>query len=320
MLELAVFSAMLISLGAMASSRFVVAACVIVAGCGLERDWAAWQAVPMTEPSDDSSSSSSSDAPQTGTSTSGIDSSGAGSTQTTGDASTSGGISGEASSAGETTSEATTASTTSTGDVPVCGDGIVDAPDEECDDANLDETDRCASTCKTIRLIFVTSVRLKGNINGLVNADANCKSLAAKAMMADPTSRITNASNFKALLATSTQTVFDRHFPGAGPYQLVNGLRVSDSFTQLFSEPHHNPINVDERSMTQSTGVWTGTTADGQSFPGVNFWNDWTTLQGSASWGDTDYVNGWWLYIDIALGNPTIDCSDNFALYCVEQE
>jgi len=298
----------------MASSWFVVAACVIFAGCGLERDWAAWQAVPMTEPSDDSSSGSSSDATQTGTSTSGIDSSSAGSTQTTDDASTSG-VSGEASSAGETT----TASTTSTGDVSVCGDGIVDAPDEECDDANLDETDRCTSTCKTIRLIFVTSVRLKGNINGLVNADANCKSLAAKQMMADPTSRITNPSNFKALLATSTQTAFDRHFPGAGPYQLVNGLRVSDSFAQLFSEPHQNPINVDERSMTQSTGVWTGTTADGQSFPGVNFCNDWTTLQGSATFGHTDFIDGWWLFFDV-LGNPTIDCSDNFALYCLEQE
>ena len=204
------------------------------------------------------------------------------------------------------------ATTRPTGAAGWCGDGIVD-PSEDCDDANADETDRCTSTCKTIRLIFVTSVRLQGNINGLVNADANCKSLAFKAMMADPTSRITNASNFKALLATSTQTVFDRHFPGQGPYQLVNGLRVSDSFAQLFSEPHDNPVNVDERSMTQSTGVWTGLAADGQSFPDIDFCKNWTTTLGTTSYGDTDFVAG-------AIDNPTTDCFSEFALYCLEQE
>ena len=300
----------------MASSWRVVVVCLLAAGCGLERDWAAWEALPMTEPGG-SSSGSSSDGASTGTTSS--DSGGGGSTQSTGDISTSGEVSGEASSAGEAGSDAaTTADTTSMGEVPVCGDGVV-GPSEDCDDANADETDRCTSTCKTIRLIFVTSVRLQGNINGLVNADANCKSLAFKAMMADPGSRITNASNFKALLATSTQTVFDRHFPGQGPYQLVNGLRVSDSFAQLFSEPHYNPVNVDERSMTQSTGVWTGLTADGQSFPGVNYCNDWTTTLGTSSFGDTDFVDGWWLYIDV-IGNPTIDCGDEFAIYCLEQE
>jgi cysteine-rich repeat protein len=34
------------------------------------------------------------------------------------------------------------------GDAPVCGDGNVD-PGEECDDANLDDTDACTSTCIT---------------------------------------------------------------------------------------------------------------------------------------------------------------------------
>ena len=161
----------------MASAWRVVVVCLIATGCGLERDWAAWEALPMTEPSDDSSSSSSSD----GTGTTSSDSSGAGSTQNTGDVSTSGGVSGEASSADEADSgDATTAKTTSTGEVPVCGDGVVEPP-EDCDDGNADETDRCTSTCQTIRLIFVTSVRLQGNINGLVNADANCKSLASKA-------------------------------------------------------------------------------------------------------------------------------------------
>jgi len=28
-----------------------------------------------------------------------------------------------------------------------CGDGVVDAPEEDCDDANTDETDACLDTC-----------------------------------------------------------------------------------------------------------------------------------------------------------------------------
>jgi len=296
----------------------VFAICVLASSCGLERDYEAFLAASQSASGDNSSagSSTSSTGPQTDTGT-------AGSSGDTGAGSTA--VASADTSAGETSSASTDApgdtssESSSTGAPGFCGDGLLD-PSEECDDGNLDETDRCTSTCEIIRLIFVTSVEIQGKIGGLVNADATCKSLAAKAMIANPGSRITNPSNFKALLATSTQTVFDRHFPGAGPYQLVNGLRVSDSFAQLFSEPHFNPINVDERSMSQSTGVWTGTTADGQSFPGIDFCNDWTSTLGTSSWGDTDYVNGYWLYIDIALGNPTIDCGDEFALYCLEQE
>ncbi len=300
----------------MASSWRVVVVCLIATGCGLERDYEAFLAASHSASGDSSTTSSSSAVPQTDTSAvSSSSDTGAGSSE----------VASVSTSAGETSSESTDASgesssgSSSTGAAGSCGDGIVDAQ-EECDDGNADETDRCTSTCKTIRLIFVTSVRLQGNINGLVNADANCKSLAAKEMLANPGTRITNASNFKALLATSTQTIFDRHFPGQGPYQLVNGLRVSDSFAQLFSEPHHNPINVDERSMTQSTGVWTGLAADGQSFPGVNYCNDWTTTQGSTSYGDTDFVDGWWLFVAGAIDNPTTDCFSEFALYCLEQE
>ena len=302
----------------MASSWRVVVVYMLAAGCGLERDYEAFLAASQSASGDNSSgdsSSSSSAGPQTDTGTTGPGSdTGSGSSE----------VASASTSAGETSSESTDAAgesssgSSSTGTAGWCGDGIVDAPQEDCDDGNADETDRCTSTCKTIRLIFVTSVRLQGNINGLVNADANCKSLAFKAMMADPTSRITNASNFKALLATSTQTVFDRHFPGQGPYQLVNGLRVSDSFAQLFSEPHYNPVNVDERSMTQSTGVWTGLAADGQSFPDIDFCKNWTTTLGTTTWGYTDFVDGW-LFFDV-LGNPTIDCGDEFALYCLEQE
>ncbi|HEY0139186.1 MAG TPA: DUF4215 domain-containing protein [Nannocystis sp.] len=211
-------------------------------------------------------------------------------------------------------------SSSSTGAGPVCGDGIVDAL-EECDDGNLDETDRCTSSCEKIRLVFITSLIFQGNINGLGGADAYCKSSASKAMKEDPTSsRITDPGNFKALLPISTQTVFERHFHGKGPYQLVNGLRVSDSFETLFSEPHHNPINVDERSQSQHALVWTGMDVDGTSYPGTDFCQNWTSTKGSSTWGDADSVDGWWLFVDVAVDNPSTDCGGGFALYCLEQE
>jgi cysteine-rich repeat protein len=30
---------------------------------------------------------------------------------------------------------------------PLCGNGVVDAPEEQCDDANFDETDDCLNSC-----------------------------------------------------------------------------------------------------------------------------------------------------------------------------
>ena len=33
-------------------------------------------------------------------------------------------------------------------DLPVCGDGVVEAPQEECDDGNTDDGDGCTAACK----------------------------------------------------------------------------------------------------------------------------------------------------------------------------
>ncbi len=292
---------------------------MMLSGCGLERDWAAFQAAFE---SDASSSTGDTSQTSTGTDTSGtdMDSDGsAGSTGSTGGENSAGEAPGTVE--GGSGDDDATASSSSGGSTAFCGDGVVNQPGiEECDDGNFDEADRCAHTCQKIRLIFVTSLVFQGNINGLQSADAYCKSLALKAMMADPSSPITDPGNFKALLATSKEKGYTRHFPGKGPYHLVNGLRVSDSFDALFTEPHQNFIDVDERSMTHSNGVWTGMAADGESYPGINFCNDWTTTgqDGSSTHGYSD-IAGMWLFAPV-VGNPTTDCGDQFAIYCLEQE
>ena len=214
------------------------------------------------------------------------------------------------------TGEATTADR-----APFCGDGIVNQEHEECDDGSPSADGPCSPLCQRERIIFVLSLLLNGKLSGLQGADAYCKSQASKAKKADPSSPIKDANNFKALLPSSTETIFERHFPGEGRYRLINGLTVSDSFHQLFSEPLQQAITVTEFGETHVTPVWTASTADGQPYPGVNFCGDWSGVKGSASWGMSESTDAEWIEVsDKVVSQPTTDCASERALYCVEQQ
>lgn len=212
------------------------------------------------------------------------------------------------------TSDAPDTSGTS-GPTPFCGDGILNGPDEECDDGNADPDDWCVG-CYRGRLVFATSVRLSGEtVNGFMGADAYCKAYANMAKQADPDSRITDPGKFKAFLSDSRTDAIDRHFPGKGPYFLVNGLRVSRSFAAMFTEPLENTINVDENSETQNGNVWTGTGVDGKRRPGIDFCGDWHDVWGTASYGFNGALDTGW--IDF---NVDTDCLSERPIYCFEQE
>ena len=124
------------------------------------------------------------------------------------------------------------------------------------------------------------------------------------AMKVDPSSPIKDPNNFKALLSTSKETVFERHFRGDGPYRLVNGLTVSDSFNALFTAPLQNPINVDEFGHTRNISVWTATTIDGQPYPGIDFCADWQSIEGSSSWGLAVCMSLWRRWVAMAATPP----------------
>jgi hypothetical protein len=236
----------------------------------------------------------------------------------------------DTSSSGSAGAEASTGTTTGestggpTGDppdpttdepTPFCGDGVVNGH-EECDDGDL-QSDTCYF-CNRVRLIFVTSILLQGGkINGIVSADAYCKSLANAAKNELPDSPIVDPGNFKALLATSTEGL-ERHFIGEGPYRLVNGLTVSRSFVELFTEPLEHPINVTERSETQHATVYTGFDIDGDPFPGIDFCGDWTDFNGTCNYGHSDAVDSNWVHAENEW-NPS-GCGDEQPIYCVEQE
>lgn len=233
-----------------------------------------------------------------------------------GEVDTSGSTSGDSTS---TTDATTTTTTGSSGDVGYCSDGQVDPEDdEECDNGELDSPD-CV-LCQRARIIFLTSALLQGGaINGLTGADAYCRSLALKAQQEVPDSPIVEPMNFKALLSTSTESIWDRHFLGQGPYRLVNGLRVSRNFIELFTEPHENPINVNERSETMHNNVWTGTDVDGEPYPGVDYCGDWHDFNGTANFGNADRLDSGWVHYPGDL-NPDSDCGSGRPIYCVEQE
>lgn len=296
-----------------------VLGCVAL-GCGLERDYEAFleAAKGPTESSDSSGSTaaaSSSSAASTGTSSSGVDAGGEESSE--GGASEAAGETGAGSTSGV---DGTSGGGSSSGGLtPFCGDGVVNLEFEECDDGNFTDEDLCTIQCQRPRLIFVTSVRLQGEMGGLQGADAYCKSLALKAMQEVAGSPISDPGNFKALLSTSTQTIGDRHFFGKGPYRRTDGLTVSDSFVELFSEPHHNPIDRDERGELQIASVYTGTDLDGSPFPGIDFCADWTSTEGSNVYGDSDDIDGEWIY-SANKYNPEDDCISERPIYCVEQE
>ena len=210
---------------------------------------------------------------------------------------------------------------TSTGSAAFCGDGVINQDFEECDvPGPADPEGPCTATCQRSRIIFALSLSLNGNMNGLQGADAYCKSQAVKAKKADPSSALQSAGTFKALLSTSKETVFDRHFQGEGPYRLVNGLTVSNSFKALFSEPLQTVINVDEFGLTRDVLVWTGTDGDGWPYPGIDFCGDWTDDEGSSNYGFSDVIDMWIDVGDEVIDNPNTPCYANRAVYCVEQE
>lgn len=205
-------------------------------------------------------------------------------------------------STGESSDESTSSST---GMGPFCGDGIVD-PDETCDDMNDIPDDGC-NACARDSIVFITSERYQGNINGLDGADQRCRMRAAIA-------GLPRSETYRAWLSSSMTSAAERLIHSNGRYVLVNGIVVAQNWGALMSGSIEHPLNVDEYSQTQPLRAWTSTLASGEAVPGADFCEDWTDVGSSqGGTGLSGMTDETWSF----FGNAP--CDLELHLYCVEQ-
>jgi len=163
-------------------------------------------------------------------------------------------------------------------------------------------------------IIFVSSTHYKGNLGGLSGADAKCQAAADAAVP-----KLTGT--FKAYLADSVTSVDARFVQSTRPYELVDGTRVADDYTELTSGLHKAPVDLDENgaSPPDNTYVWTGQTFGGLSTSSCN--GSWMSSSASffgvmISTADVDWTKTHLL--DCGLTTNTQFPEDG-RLFCVEQ-
>lgn len=158
--------------------------------------------------------------------------------------------------------------------------------------------------------VFITSSEHNADLNGLNGADTICNTLAQQANL---------PGSYRAWLSTTTQSPANRFTRNPGPYQLVNGTRIANSWQDLTDGTIQNAINLDENGnpVPAPTRVWTYTLSNGQANPLANqSCADWTNgTTGVGETGFSDGVDATWT--EIAAGG--VNCFGELPLYCVQQ-
>ena len=188
-----------------------------------------------------------------------------------------------------------------------CGDSA-DCDSDFCDD----------NTCTyPAKLVFVSSELYNGDMGGLAGADARCQGLADAAGL---------PGTYRAWLSSTTESPSTRFIQSEGPYVLVNGTLIANSWTDLTDGALANPINLTERGTAppasfslcsgETTGVWSGTRPNG-SIISTNRCQDWTaaTVSVGGHWGNsTRSTNAQWS--DWCYGGS---CDWLASIYCFQQ-
>ncbi|MFY0539729.1 DUF4215 domain-containing protein [Nannocystis pusilla] len=223
-----------------------------------------------------------------------------------------------------TTTDPSTSTTIDESTGSFCGDGVMDAPIEECDDGNQVEGDGCDALCqveqpdKQKRFVFLSSASYTGvQVNKIDNADVLCDSLASKSPVPGLQMR-----KFKAWLSDGSTHAIDRIGSYEGEYVLVNGTVLASGSQAFKVAALKAMINVTETGMqvpwlmaacnSSADGVWTGTQADGTA-DSANC-NNWTSDRGTGMIGAFGATDGNW------TGCAPRNCAEPFRLYCIEVE
>ncbi|MFH1240485.1 MAG: DUF1554 domain-containing protein [Candidatus Diapherotrites archaeon] len=153
-----------------------------------------------------------------------------------------------------------------------------------------------STKCKEppVGVIFISSEKWFGNLDGLSGADSKCQNAANNAE---------HTGTWKALISTSTVNAKDR-IPDTVFY-LIDGTIIANSKADLFDGTIQNQLELDEYGFSQYPApVFTGTDDDGtvKEDQGITkTCGDWTVASGdggigvgttnTTSWIDSGYFN-----------------------------
>lgn len=190
-----------------------------------------------------------------------------------------------------------------TGMVHVCGNGVVEPP-EECDGGSL-----CLE-CVRDRVVFLTSLKFDpatlGGPNGTDGADTLCNDFAQSAGL---------DGVFKAWLSTPTTSPSTSFVPSAGRYVRTDGVAVADSWDDLTDGDLAAPIRWSEKGKELgAVAAWTSTLPNGE-WSGDPACGAWSSNLEMGSAGGGPFTDSRWTQLEPL----PVDCDFPLALYCFEQ-
>jgi len=157
--------------------------------------------------------------------------------------------------------------------------------------------------------IFISSLTYDGDLGGLAGADTKCQAMATAANL---------PGTYKAWLSDSTTAARDRLTHSAGPYVLVDGTIVAESWAGLVSGTLLHAIDKNENGSVSTGQVWTSTADDGTAVVDdqgdVNDCDEWNNFNADfAVPGLGSSATSTWTSDELDA------CTAIYSLYCVEQ-
>ncbi len=158
--------------------------------------------------------------------------------------------------------------------------------------------------------VFVTSGTYNGNLGGLSGADAKCQTAASGASL--------GGVSWKAWLSDNSTAASSRIYQSGGPYALLNGTWIANSWSDLIDGNIATNIGINQSGGSTFNSVWTNTAADGSIQEVGGTCNNWTNassgFHGQVGYsGSGDYK---WSYNETPTGCPG---TTQLPLYCFEQ-
>ncbi|MFT4038312.1 MAG: hypothetical protein QM692_09050 [Thermomicrobiales bacterium] len=161
--------------------------------------------------------------------------------------------------------------------------------------------------------VFLSSEKVQGNLGGLSGADAKCQSLASAAGL---------PGSYKAWLSDDTSSPSSRFFRSSGPYVLIDGTVVANSWADLADgTPLLATIKVTETGgdYGDTSNAWSNTTADGVAIssgdPGEGSCTNWSSNANNVSGGFGSILSK----TDWSMVTTTSFCINRLHLYCFQQ-